>query len=222
MSAVLAFLIAGGVTGCSTLTPTYETQEAYVILDGAGPHTQAHTEKLLNDITRAMKSHVSSVVTSRSVPAVPLPRTPGSFTMVDPTGGKGIGAIIQANGMSVRSPHCEQPIMTLKSVDRTQEQFGQRTQYFVCVMPYATGYRTAIFASYTKASGGVSLGALGGTIGSAIVGDTSQFIPRVMDEVKRSVQTNLTGVTVVQSYIPESFSGPLVSQRQGLQSTQSN
>lgn len=216
-SSAAILVLGAALTGCSTLTPTYETQEAYVVIDGESIPTLAKTEKLLTDITVAMKSQVSSVRSARSIPPNPLAKVPGNFSMKDITGGSGLSVIAQASGMSLNQPQCDSPILTLRSDDSSLSHYGEHSRFFVCVMPYSKGFRTAVYASYTRASGGISAEVIGASIGRVLVGDGSQFIPRVMDEVKNAITSNLARVKVVQSYIPSSFSGPMVDKMAGLQ-----
>lgn len=214
-----AIAILSTLAGCASMTPTYETEEAYVVLDGAGAPTQALNERLLTDITNAVRSNVSSVRASRSIPPVPLPAKAGEFSLKEPFAGTSMGSLIQASGGNMKMPVCETPVLTLKSDDSSMARYGEKTTFFVCVMPFVHGYRTAVYATFSRASGGFSAATLGASIGRQLVGDSAQFIPRVINDVKKVMQSDLQNVQVVQSYIPDSFSGPMVDQRSAVQAS---
>ncbi|HJV76096.1 MAG TPA: hypothetical protein VJ654_17880 [Noviherbaspirillum sp.] len=220
LSLASALLLGSTLSGCSSLTPSFETQEAYVVIDGAGPTNPAAMEKVLTEVTKAVKTQVSSVRASRIAPPVPLPSAPGNFSVNDMGGGSGFGAVMQSRGIALRTPRCESAVLNLSSSDSGLAGYGQQTQYFVCVIPYATGYRTAVYASYSKASGLLSPATIGASLGGMLVGEGSQFIPRLMAEVKTAMEANLRNVKVVQSYIPDSMDGPMVKQRDKLTSAQ--
>ncbi|KIF83302.1 hypothetical protein [Noviherbaspirillum autotrophicum] len=220
ISLTAALLLGTPLSGCSSLTPSFETQEAYVVIDGAGPTNPAAMEKVLAEVTKAVKTQVSSVRASRVAPPTPLPKEPGSFSVSDMGGGSGFGAMMQSRGMAIRTPRCENATLNLSSSDTGLAGYGQQTQYFVCVMPYAAGYRTAVYASYSKASGLLSPATLGADLASLLVGEGSQFIPRLMAGVKTAMEANLHNVKVVQSYIPDSMDGPMIKQRDKLTSAQ--
>lgn len=209
VSLALAAIIS--LAGCSA--PTVQTEAAYAIYDGPATPTQQLTEKLLSDITAAVQEHVSDARITKGVPPVTLPAQPGNFALKNPyAGSANLNALAQMSGTNLEVPTCEQPIMTMNS---NRSSVGEKSTLFVCVMPFESGYRTAIYASFSRRSGFTgNLGAdLGTAIGRAIAGDINQYIPTVMANIKKSMQNDLGGVNVVKSYIPDSFKGPLADDR---------
>jgi hypothetical protein len=49
-------------------------------------------------------------------------------------------------------------------------------------------------------------------VGRSLIGDSSQFIPRTMNNVRAAAESVGGKVTVVDSYIPEDFKGAFVNQ----------
>jgi len=49
-------------------------------------------------------------------------------------------------------------------------------------------------------------------VGRSLIGDSSQFIPRTMNNVRAAAESAGGKVTVVDGYIPEDFKGAFVNQ----------
>ena len=74
-----------------------------------------------------------------------------------------------------------------------------------------------IHVSYARASGATSSAVLGATLARTVVGDASQFIPRTVGAVRGAAQSLGATVSVVNSYVPESFKGPFLDQAASVQ-----
>ncbi|HEY6513942.1 MAG TPA: hypothetical protein VI032_18335 [Burkholderiaceae bacterium] len=67
-------------------------------------------------------------------------------------------------------------------------------------MPYQGGYSLNIYTTFTKVSGSVSAATMGATLMRPFVGDSSQFIPRAIEQIVQGVQQAGGTVTLVEAY----------------------
>jgi len=91
-------------------------------------------------------------------------------------------------------------------------QYGEQTTFFLCVLPYKDGYHIDIHATFVRASSGLTPQGISAAVGRSLIGDSSQFIPRTMNNVRAAAESVGGKVTVVDSYIPEDFKGAFVNQ----------
>ncbi|WP_398313436.1 hypothetical protein [Zoogloea sp.] len=91
-------------------------------------------------------------------------------------------------------------------------QYGEQTSFFLCVLPYKDGYHIDIHATFVRASRGFTPQGISSAVGRSLIGDSSQFIPRTMNNVRAAAESIGGKVTVVDSYIPEDFRGAFVNQ----------
>ena len=203
---LLALIAPLSLVGCASMTPTVQTESAHVTMD-VQP-SSIDRSLLLDNVTKAVQTHMSAVRVSREIPPRDLPEKPGKFYLKDPFAGSNMGALIGP----MKMPVCEDAILTISSSDTTMQQYGDKTSFFLCVQPYKLGYNINIYSTFTKASGGISPTTLGATLASSLVGDSRQFIPRAMNEVRTAVENIGGKVVILDSYIPDSFKGPMVDQ----------
>jgi hypothetical protein len=133
--------------------------------------------------------------------------------MNDPLANSGIGALMAAQGQSMKTPVCNSPVLTLNSGNKSG---SGNTTFFLCVVPYKAGYSVNIYATFSSASGGISVAALSSALSKSIAGDSSQYIPRAMNEVRVAAESVGGKVTIIDSEIPESFKGTFVDQTASL------
>jgi hypothetical protein len=70
------------LAGCASITPTQTTESAYLVLDvKASPNDR---NALLNDVTNAVKTHMSSARVNRGIPPATLPEKPTQFRLTNP------------------------------------------------------------------------------------------------------------------------------------------
>lgn len=120
--------------------------------------------------------------------------------MTDPFKGSNLGALAAASGQSVRIPSCDQAIMTANASDRSMSQYGENSTFFLCLQPYTEGYHIDIYTAFTKKSGGFSTATLGATLARTVVGDSSQFLPRTIDDIINEVRNTGADVALVEQY----------------------
>lgn len=202
------------LTGCASVTPTYQTETAYAIFD-VQP-ASINREAFLQGITKAVQRNSTQVTVSRGIPPADLPAQPGRFEIKDPFGNSNMGALLAASGKSVKVPVCEDSIMTISSGNTFMAEQGENTSFFLCVLPYQKGYHIDIYATFSRLSGGLSGEALGTALARSVIGESSQFIPRTINDVKAAAESVGGRVTIVDSHIPESFKGAFVNQADSL------
>ena len=193
------------LSGCASLTPTYKTEAAYAVLDVKGVG-QINRNAFLNDITKVIKTNMAEARIIRGIPAATPPAQPGRFTLVNPFGKSGLGALVAAGGVSMQIPSCDGALMTISSNDSSMRSSGEQTDIHLCVWEYSAGYHIDFYVKYTEATGGLSPELLGATLAKSLIGSSAQFIPRTINSV-RTTASQYGKVTVVDSYIPESFKG---------------
>jgi hypothetical protein len=196
------------LAGCSAVTPTQKTEASFVIYDVQS--TALNRNQLLDGITQAVQRNQSQVRVTRDIQLGDLPEKLPRFTLQNPFANTKLAGLMAAQGQSFRTPVCENAILTLASGNSTG---GDNTSFFLCVMPYQAGYSVNIYATFTSSSGGLSAEALGKAMAKSMLGDSSQYIPRTMQEVRTVAETLGANTVVVDSYIPDTFKGTFANQQ---------
>lgn len=202
--AVLALI---SVAGCASMTPTQKTEASFVIYDVQS--VSMDRGQFLDAITQVVQKNQSQVRVTRDIQTGALPENPERFTLKDPFANTNIGALMSANGQSMKMPVCNNSILTLAS---GSSGVGGDTTFFLCVIPYKAGYSVNIYSTFSSTSGGISVDALGAALAKSVVGDSSQYIPRTMKEVRTESERAGAKVSVIDSYIPNSFKGTFADQ----------
>ena len=203
MYRIIALLVFISLAGCSSLIPVQQTEASFVIYD-VQPASVSRGQ-LLDAITDAVRRNESQIRVTRDIQTGDLPDKPGRFTIKDPYGGTNLGAMMSASGHSMKIPVCDGSILTLASGNASGG--GDSTSFFLCVIPYKAGYSVNIYATYSSTRGGISPGALADSLVRSVAGDRSQYIPRAMNDVRTAAEGVGGKVSVIDSYIPESFKG---------------
>jgi len=192
---VFSMTVLAGLSACASLTPTKEVTEGYRIYDiqGVSDHGM-----ISGNLKTAMQKNAQKVTFTNDIPPHPLPEKPGRFTTVNPFGNSGLGALMAAQGASLKIPKCENSIITATSHDKFAG--SENTTFFVCLLPYVGGYHLDVYYTFTKESGGYSPEALGKTLAQSVVGDSSQFIPRTLADLEGAVQQAGGAISIVESY----------------------
>lgn len=211
LSLIGIFAIVVSLSGCSSLTPTRQKVASFVIYDVQG--VTVSRSKLLDSITQAVQKHQQEVRVTRDVPSAYISETLPRFSLKDPFAGTQLGAMMSANGQSMKTPICTDAVLTLASGNASS---SGNTTFFLCVIPYKAGYSVNIYATFSSQSGGISVDALSHALAKSIAGDDSQFIPRAMNEVRHSIEADGGIVVVADSEIPESFKGAFIDQTASL------
>jgi len=186
----ILIIIGNGLllTSCGALNPykpKYEVTEGYRIYDIKGGR--------LSDITRKLKSTLQersdTAVFSNGLPPRKLPKVAERFVLTD---------ITSYASINVKRPECKNSPFT----SMTHDDFdgAENTTFFVCLQQYEKGYHMDIYYTFTKVSGGFSAESLGKYIGQSVSGDSSQFIPKTIEALVKSVQETGAKIKIVESY----------------------
>jgi outer membrane lipoprotein SlyB len=195
----LAALAALGLAGCAGITPTREISSGYAIFDVmAGP--DIGSARIVEAIKVALQKHMSQVQIVHGIPPSPLPEKAPRFQLVSPFKGSNLGALAAASGQSLQVPTCDGAILTANARDTSMARYGEGTTFFACLMPYQGGYALNVYTTFTKASGAFSAATLGATLARTVVGDSSQFLPRIIAQMVEGVKGTGASVTLVQAY----------------------
>ncbi len=194
VTAAMAALLAG----CGTTTPTREMSSGYAVFDiKAGPDVPA--SKIADAVKTALQQQTSGVQIVNGIPPAPLLEKAPRFQLVSPFKGN-MAALAAASGQSVQAPTCEGAIVTANARDTSMSRYGEASTFFVCVMPYQTGYSMNVYTTFSKASGAFSAALLGATLARTVTGDSSKFIPRTIAAVVDGVKATGATVTTVEAY----------------------
>jgi len=204
--AMQLFLLAI-LAGCSAMTPTTTTESSFVIFD-VQPAT-VDRRQLLDAITEAVQKNQSQVRVTKDIQTGDLPDKPVRFTLKDPFANTNIGALMARSGQSMKTPVCDSPVLTLASENSS---VSGNTSFFLCVVRYTMGYSVNIYSTFTSTSGGISVGAMSKALAKSVVGDSSQYIPRTMNDVRAAAESAGGTVTILDSDIPASFKGLFADQ----------
>lgn len=187
------------IAGCASMTPTTEREEGYAIYHVA-PGNAVSASDITDAIKTGLQQNMSEVSINTSIPPSPLPEEPARFSMVNPFQGSNLGALAAASGQSFSVPTCDQALMTANADDSSMSQYGENTTFFLCLQPYTDGYNIDIYTAFSKQSGGFSTATLGATLARSVVGDSSQFLPRTIDDIIGEVEETGAKVTLVETY----------------------
>lgn len=199
MKATTALLLAAAaLSGCASVTPTKEIQQAFAIYD---IKTEGVSQGKINDAVKtALQKNMSAVQFANGLPPSPLPEKAPRFKMVSPFKGSKFEALAKAQGQNLESPVCDDATLSANGRDSSMGSYGEGTTFFACVMPYQGGLSLNIHTSFEKTSGALSPAVLAATLMRPLVGDSSQFIPRTIKSIVEGVQATGAKVTLVESY----------------------
>lgn len=186
------------LVGCASVTPTTETRPSYAIYS-ITPAGNTTAGAISEAVKRGLQRSTSDVRITTGIPPYPLPDEPGRFRLVSPFGEK-LGALAASAGNSVQIPVCDNAIVSAYAADRGMANYGENTTFFMCVLPYTQGYHLNVYTTFTMTSGGFTPEALGAALARSVVGDSSQFIPRTIDNVITDLRQTGATVTLVESY----------------------
>lgn len=198
---LLPFIIICATTsmsGCASMTPTLETTEQYAIYDIKPSHT-ATTLTISGAIKVALQKNMSGVQIETSIPPYPTPKYPGRFKLVDPLAHSNFSALAAMSGHSFKTPMCENAVFTARSQNSTLRKYGEGTQFFLCLLPYQEGYNLDIYITYKKYSGALNPAILGATLARTVVGDSSKFIPRTIDQILENIKKTGAKIKLLDS-----------------------
>ncbi len=206
------FLAIGfALSGCATTPPTTTTKMAYVIYN-VKPAAGVSYQTVVNAFVAGTKEYLSDANVQENPPPYPLPAQPGRFQngqMSQMAGMSGLASIAAMSGAVLPSiVSCPGAPVIVRGADSSFSRYGKNASYTFCLYPYKNGYQADAVGSYTSQSGFSSnpnvLGAeLGGIFTKAVgLGSPSKFIEDTFGNIKTSLQSTASTVTVADSFDP--------------------
>lgn len=195
MRAWVMGMVGLGLTACASMTPTVTRQEAYAIYDIKGSSASART--LSDGITQVLQKNMTGVRVNKEIPPSPLPPKPQRFTLTDAFKNSGFAAMA---GISLKVPNCQGAMLTTAGSNEAMAKYGENTTFFVCVQPYVDGYWMTVYSTFSKRSGATSPATLGVDLARAFVGDSSQLIPRTVNDLVAVAKASGAEVSVLEAY----------------------
>lgn len=187
------------VNPLTTLTPTKEIIKSYQIYD-IKVADKISPSQLSDAIKVALQKDVTGITVTNDIPPHPLPEQAGRFQLSSPLEGSSLGALAAASGQSLEIASCKGSVMMASASNDAMASHGENTNFTVCLWPYKGGYHLDFYSAFTKTSGGFSAEALGDSLARSIVGDSSQGIPKTIDDVLNSVKGTGATISLVEKY----------------------
>ena len=184
-SVVVALVLA--CSGCGSTTPTKETITSYSIYDVRGP-SSVSPAAVAEAVTNGLKQSSSSIQVTRNLPPYPVPDQPGRFTVTNPFANTQMGALAQAAGSNFNVAKCDNAFVVGSAVNSGMREYGENTQFYVCLWQYKEGYHLDFYVKFDRQSGGFSTKTLAATLMRPLTGDSSQFIPRTIGNVTAEIE----------------------------------
>ncbi len=186
-------------TGCASITQTTEREVGYAIYQ-VTPGDGATATQIAQALQSALQKSTSRVHINRGIPSSPLPEVAPRFQVVNPFAGSNMAALAARSGADLRIPTCEGALVMATAESTGMAEYGEATSFSVCLWQYQRGYHIDIYTSFNKASGGFSPEVLGATLARKVIGDSSKFIPRTIENIVSSVEKTGSKVTLVEKY----------------------
>ncbi|MDX1771369.1 MAG: hypothetical protein R3328_07575 [Planococcaceae bacterium] len=198
----LPLIAALALAGCNSLTPTTETKKSYVIYN-VKTNNDVTPSQMANAIKTALQSNTSSVKIVEDLPPHPLPEQAPRFQLVSPFG-KNSGLAALAGNMTI--PTCNGALVYAQAADNYMSNHGENTQFYTCLWQYKDGYHVDIYTQFDIKSGGIEN--LGKELVRGVMGDSSQFIPRTINNIKTNLDALNVTTKLVTAY-PDSLAQEL-------------
>ncbi|PMG71613.1 hypothetical protein BCU84_02655 [Shewanella sp. 10N.286.51.B7] len=206
---ILIATVLGLISGCVSTAEKKSTEQAYLIIDVKGD--SSIRDLVLDTVVSSVEKSMDSLTVSRGIPPQELPEKATRFKLTSPFANSSFGALMQSQGAMLKFPSCQDPILTMKSDDNDQD-WGESTSFFVCVVQYQEGYHVDVYTTFEQSSGGLSVDALSQSLARSIVGDTSQIIPRTMKGIESDLAGENLETKIVDQYIPKKWKGAFLDE----------
>jgi hypothetical protein len=186
------------LAGCATVTPTKETAEGYKIYDIQSPTNSALTVRLSANLKEVLQKNAKDVQVNNAIPPATLPEKPPRFELTNPfKNSPGLQALA-GKQVTMTIPSCEGAVV--EATSHNPFAGAENTTFFVCLMPSQKGYHLDVYYRFNKSSGGMSTKALGQALAQSVMGDSSQFIPRILLALEDAVKASGAQPVLIESY----------------------
>ena len=191
------------LTGCksTSMTKTKETKKSYVIYNVEVDETVSPTQ-MSQAIKEALQANTNSVRIVEDLPPYPLPEKAPRFQLTNPFGKSAMAAL--ACGMKI--PTCDGALVYAQAADDSMSSYGENTQFYTCLWQYEGGYHVDVYTQFQIESGGLTN--LGVDLVRGVMGDSSQFIPRTINNIKQNLE-NLNAKTTLVTAYPDQLAAEL-------------
>lgn len=197
---LIAAVLASMTTGCaSVMTPTVERETTYSIYQVV-PTPGLSASQLAQAIQGSLQRNTSKVQVTRGIPASPAPAVSPRFQVGNPLRGTNLAALAAMSGQSLQAVTCDGALLYAQARDERVAEYGEGTTFTLCLWQYEGGYHVDVVREFVKSSGSFSAATLGATVARSIVGDSSQFTPKAMDDLVSSMEKAGATVTLIESY----------------------
>lgn len=188
---VTAFLLSGCKSGLVSPS-TKETKRSYVIynvtVDSISP------SQMSDAIKSALQENTSKVRIVEDLPPYPLPAKAPRFELKSPFGKKSALAALA----NIKIPTCDGALVYAQAANTSFSAYGEKTQVFVCLWQYESGYHVDVYSHFEIESGG--LNNLGVDFMRSVMGDSSKFVPRTINSIKTKLDELGANVDMVTAY----------------------
>ena len=194
--AVSAVLLAG--CGSVNTTETKETKKSYVIYDIKVEDSVSATD-MSQAIKKALQDNTNSVKIVEDLPPYPLPDESPRFQLTSPFGNKSSG--IAALAGNIKIPTCNGALVYAQATNDSMSSYGENTRFYTCLWQYKGGYHVDIYTEFEIESGGMHN--LGVDLARNISGDSSQFIPKTINNIRDNLEALNAEAKVIAAYPQE-------------------
>jgi len=132
-SKVLIALAMLSIAGCSSMTPTKTTEQAYMVIDVQGD--SSIRDDLLDTVIETAQSSMDSLTVNRGIPPSNIPETASRFELVDPFANSQFSGVM--SGLSAYTQaHGGASMKTSKLTGAFKDDAATRNEYY----EFAKGY----------------------------------------------------------------------------------
>lgn len=193
-------VLAAMMTSCaSVMTPTVQRETTYSIYQ-VSPSAEVSASQLAEAIQGSLQRNTSNVQVTRGIPASPVPATASRFQVGNALQGTNLAALAAMSGQSLQSITCDGALLYARAGDERVAEYGEGTTFTLCLWQYQGGYHVDVVREFVKSSGSFNAATLGATLARSVVGDSSQFTPKLMNDLVASMEKAGASVTLVESY----------------------
>ncbi|MFA5123168.1 hypothetical protein [Zavarzinia sp.] len=179
------------VCSCAGAKPTSQITRNLVTYKIAG----TAYERVADAVTKGLQgSNADAVRVDRSLLPANLPDAPGRLELKNPIGGN-LGTLLAGQGQRLQIPACDNAPYIATGSDQSFARYGESTGYYVCLWAYKDGVSLDIFTAFEIRKGGVEN--IGQDLARAVLGDSSQFIQKSIDNMLNEVRATGAAVTKV-------------------------
>lgn len=93
---------------------------------------------------------------------------------------------------------CDGALVYAQASDSSMSSYGENTQFYTCLWQYENGYHVDVYTQFEIESGGLTN--LGVDVVRGMMGDSSQFIPRTINNIKQNLEALKAKTTLVTAY----------------------